>query len=198
LLFIVGIACIGLYCGDWLQRTIYQENASRDFDRAKAQSSDVSMADQPIPLRTAGAKRGISVPPRRASAGAVIGRLSLPRLHLTAMVREGVDSKTLRIAAGHIPSTALPGQPGNVGVAGHRDTLFRGLKDVRTNDEILFATIHGDYIYKVESLRIVTPNNVGVLAVSSEDVLTLVTCYPFYYVGNAPRRFIVRARQVSP
>jgi sortase A len=83
-------------------------------------------------------------------------------------------------------------------VAGHRDTFFRGLKDVKTKDEIDFSTLRGDFKYEVESLIVVEPSNVGVLAPSAENVLTLVTCYPFSYIGEAPKRFIVRARQVSP
>jgi sortase A len=92
----------------------------------------------------------------------------------------------------------LPGQPGNVGLAGHRDTLFRPLKDLRIKDEIQFSTLSGDFKYEVESLTVVDPNNVGVLAPSHENVLTMVTCYPFFYIGAAPKRFVVRARQVSP
>ena len=113
------------------------------------------------------------------------------------MVREGIDRDSLQLAIGHIPATALPGQAGNVGVAGHRDTFFRGLKDLRTKDEIQFSTLSGDFKYVVESLIIVEPDDVGVLAPSSEKVLTLVTCYPFSYFGSAPKRFIVRAMQVS-
>jgi sortase A len=128
----------------------------------------------------------------------IIGRLSVPRLHLSAMVREGIDGHTLRLAVGHIPSTALPGQAGNVGVAGHRDTFFRGLKDLRTADEIQFSTSRGKFFYEVESLMIVEPDNVDVLAASDANVLTMVTCYPFSYIGNAPKRFVVRARQVLP
>ena len=114
------------------------------------------------------------------------------------MVREGIDRNTLLLAVGHIPATALPGQAGNVGVAGHRDTFFRGLKDLKNGDEIQFATLRGDFKYVVESLMIVEPDNVRVLAPSSENVLTMVTCYPFSYIGTAPRRFVVRARQVLP
>jgi len=117
---------------------------------------------------------------------------------LSAMVREGIDRKTLQLAIGHIPATALPGQAGNVGVAAHRDTFFRGLKDLKTGDEIQFSTLSGDFKYVVESLIVVEPDNVEALAPSSDNVLTLVTCYPFFYVGAAPKRFIARARQVSP
>jgi len=119
-------------------------------------------------------------------------------LLLSAVVVEGVDKTALRRAVGHIPGTALPGQAGNVGVAGHRDTFFRPLKDLKVKDEIRFSTLKGDFKYEVESLRIVDPANVGVLAPSAQNVLTMVTCYPFYFVGPAPKRWIVRARQVSP
>jgi sortase A len=133
-----------------------------------------------------------------AGTKGLIGRVEIPRLLLSAIVVEGVGRTTLRRVVGHIPGTALPGEPGNVGLAGHRDTLFRSLKDLKINDEIQFSTLHGDFKYTVESLIVVEPDNVGVLADSSENVLTLVTCYPFFYVGPAPKRFVVRARQVPP
>jgi sortase A len=116
---------------------------------------------------------------------------------MSMMVREGVDRKTLRLAVGHIPGTALPDHLGNVGVAGHRDTFFRRLEDVKAKDEIDFSTPQGDFKYEVESWTLVDPADVAVLAPSSEKLLTMVTCYPFHYVGNAPKRFIVRARQVA-
>jgi sortase A len=112
------------------------------------------------------------------------------------VVVEGIDKTTLRRAVGHIPGTALPGHPGNVGLAGHRDTFFRSLKDLKIDDEVELSTLAGNFKYEVESLRVVDPENVGVLAQSGHNVLTLVTCYPFYYVGPAPMRWIVRARQV--
>jgi sortase A len=133
-----------------------------------------------------------------AARGGLIGRLVIPHLLLSAVVVEGIDKSTLRRAVGHIPGTALPGQPGNVGLAGHRDTLFRPLKDLRIRDEIQFSTLNGDFRYIVESLVVVDPNDVGVLAPSSENMLTLVTCYPFFYIGAAPKRFVVIARQAPP
>jgi sortase A len=128
---------------------------------------------------------------------ALIGRLEIPRLRLTVMVREGADEHTLRLAVGHIPGTALPGRKGNVGLAGHRDTFFRALRDIQTDDAIDFQTANGTYRYLVESTKIVGPRDVGVLAASGGETLTLVTCYPFYYVGSAPKRFIVRATRVT-
>jgi sortase A len=127
----------------------------------------------------------------------VIGRLRIPRLKLSVMVREGADERTLSRAVGHIPGTALPGVMGNVGLAGHRDTFFRALRNIREDDTIEFETTRGAYRYIVKSTQIVGPRDVSVLAASGGENLTLVTCYPFYYVGSAPKRFIVRAAQVA-
>jgi sortase A len=127
----------------------------------------------------------------------VIGRLSIPRLQLAVMVREGAGSGTLERAVGHIPGTAMPGKPGNVALAGHRDTFFRPLRNIQKNDTINLETERGTYRYQVESTQIVGPRDVGVLAAANHQSLTLVTCYPFYYVGSAPKRFIVRAVQVN-
>jgi sortase A len=128
----------------------------------------------------------------------LLGRLKIPRLHVAAMVREGADSGTLRTAIGHIPGTALPGKAGNVGLAGHRDTFFRALRNIEKDDTIDFETDSGTFRYAVQSTRIVSPRDVSVLSAAGGRTLTLVTCYPFYYVGSAPKRFIVRAMQVTP
>jgi LPXTG-site transpeptidase (sortase) family protein len=113
------------------------------------------------------------------------------------MVREGAGATTLDLALGHIPGTALPGQPGNIGVAGHRDSLFRGLGRIHKTDRIEFQTLTGDYQYEVESTSVVKPQTVSVLDPGQYPEITLVTCYPFRYVGSAPDRFIVKARLVS-
>ena len=133
--------------------------------------------------------------PPPAAAGGLIGRLEIPRLGLSAIVMEGTSTTTLRRAVGHIAGTALPGQPGNVGISGHRDTFFRPLRNIRRNDIITLTTLLGEYRYRVMSTRIVRPNNVAVLDATEDDTLTLVTCYPFYFVGPAPSRFIVRAER---
>jgi sortase A len=128
---------------------------------------------------------------------AIIGRLEIPRLRLRVMVREGADERTLHRAVGHIPGTALPGRKGNIALAGHRDTFFRELRNIKENDAIDLQTENGTYRYTVESTEIVGPRDVGVLAAAGSPTLTLVTCYPFYYVGSAPKRFVVRATQVG-
>ncbi len=180
-LFACAILLLG-YCGFALADAwTFQRRESKDLDRR--------LHDQ----RTASV--GTTQPAPAPAADGLIGRIEIPRLLLSAVVVEGIDKTTLRRAVGHIPGTALPGQAGNVGVAGHRDTFFRGLKDLRMKDEIQFSTLNGDFQYVVESLIIVEPDNVGVLAPSSGNILTLVTCYPFFYIGTAPKRFVVRARQ---
>jgi sortase A len=108
-----------------------------------------------------------------------------------------VAARTLRRAAGHIPGTGLPGQPGNIGISGHRDTFFRPLRNIRQDDVITLTTVAGIYSYRVVSIWIVTPSDASVLDPSADEVLTLITCYPFYFVGPAPERFIVRAVRVT-
>jgi sortase A len=133
--------------------------------------------------------------PQAADAG-LIGRIEIPRLGLSVMVMEGTTGTVLRHAVGHIQGTALPGQPGNVGLSGHRDTFFRPLRKIQRNDIITLTTLAGEYRYRVVSIRVVSPSDVSVLEKGSSEVLTLVTCYPFYFVGPAPNRFIVRAERV--
>jgi sortase A len=135
--------------------------------------------------------------PKRAPDSPRIGRISIPRLNVTAIVEEGTDDETLTRAVGHIPGTALPGANGNVAIAGHRDSFFRSLKDLRETDTIDFETLGGTFHYRVDQITIVDPKNVSVIAPTPEKTLTIVTCFPFRFIGPAPRRFIVRARQVS-
>ncbi len=134
----------------------------------------------------------VVVPPR---PGEPIGRLEIPRLHVSAMVLEGTTSKVLRVAAGHVTGTALPGAAGNVAIAAHRDTFFRALRDVRDKDLILVTTPYGTFRYVVEATEIVNPTDVEVLRRTHHPELTLVTCYPFIYIGAAPKRFVVHAQQ---
>ena len=142
-----------------------------------------------------------SVDPRRHTRvlrrGDVIGELEIPRLHLSVVVFEGDDAGILRLGAGHIPDTALPPGSGNIGIAAHRDTYFRPLRQVRVNDVIAMKTPAGESRYAVTETKIVQPTDIGVLARAPGRDLTLVTCYPFYYIGSAPERFIVHARKVG-
>jgi LPXTG-site transpeptidase (sortase) family protein len=126
-----------------------------------------------------------------------IAALSIPRVHLSAIVLEGSDARTLRRGPGHVENTALPGNSGNVVIAGHRDTFFRPLRDVHTGDDVFDETRHGTVRYRVGSLRGVKASDLSVLEPTDEATLTLVTCYPFWVLGNAPDRFIVTAARVD-
>jgi len=173
LVLMIGFVCLGVWGWSLVRRAIYQDSESEAFD-AQVHHAAPALA-----------------------AGAPIGRLVIKRLHLRAMVEEGTDDHTLDVALGHVKGTAMPGQTGNIGIAGHRDTLFRCLRDIAKGDQIVLQTTRGNYTYHVERIGIVTPKDVDVLAPSPYAAMTLVTCYPFRYVGAAPDRFIVRARLVS-
>jgi len=161
-----------------------QRAANRVLDRQRTRGSE-SLQAPPVP-RTL-----VIVPPR---SGEPVGRIEIPRLHLSVMVLEGSAPKILRVAAGHIHGTALPGTRGNIGIAAHRDTFFRPLRELRQNDEILVTTSYGTFRYVVDGIEIVDPSDVQVLHQTNDPQLTLVTCYPFSYIGSAPKRFIVHAR----
>jgi sortase A len=132
-------------------------------------------------------------PPPPPAAGTMLGRLSAPSVKLSTVVLEGSDDKTLSRGSGHIEDTPVPGQPGNVGIAGHRDTIFRALRNIHVGDTLEYQTADRLYRYRISKTMIVGPDDVYVLDPTPEPALTLVTCYPFEFIGHAPRRFIVRA-----
>lgn len=135
-------------------------------------------------------------PPAPLVEGGVLGEIQVPRLHLKAIVVEGDSNTILRRAVGHIPETALPGEPGNVALAGHRDTFFRPLRNIRLGDSITLQTSNGAFQYLVESTEIVPATAVEILDATPRRTLTLITCFPFDYVGPAPKRYVVRAREL--
>jgi sortase A len=135
--------------------------------------------------------------PHPVIKGGVIGEVEVPRLGLKAIVVQGDSPRILRRAVGHIAETALPGESGNVALTGHRDSFFRPLRNIRVGDAIALKTRDGDFQYQVESTAVVPPSDVQVLRASGGRTLTLITCFPFYYVGSAPNRFVVRAREVE-
>jgi sortase A len=136
-------------------------------------------------------------PHPRIDVGSAIAALSIPRLQLSAMVLHGSDARTLQHGPGHLEHTAVPGDGGNVVIAGHRDSFFRPLRHIQLGDDIFLETRGGRFHYRVTSLRVVGPREVSVLAPTDEEVLTLVTCYPFGVLGHAPDRFIVRAVRIA-
>lgn len=132
-----------------------------------------------------------------AAAGDLVGRIDIPRLNVSAMVMEGTGTATLRRGVGHIPGTALPGEYGNVGLSAHRDTFFRPLRNIQRNDVVTLTTLLGEYRYRVVSTKVVDPNDVTALNSGARQTLTLITCYPFYFVGPARHRFVVRAERIE-
>jgi sortase A len=138
---------------------------------------------------------GLLSEPHILAEGDVIGEIQVPRLGLNAIVVQGDSPANLRRAVGHLSKSALPGEWGNVALAGHRDTFFRTLRDIRLGDEIKFKTRERSFEYLVESIEVVAPTDIRVLKSSTGHDLTLLTCFPFHYVGPAPNRFVVRARE---
>jgi LPXTG-site transpeptidase (sortase) family protein len=170
----VAIGCLGMYGYESVEARRFQSQQAAAFQEAV---------------------KAHAAPSKRVRAGGLVGMLDVPRLQLTTPVVEGDDDRTLKRAVGHLPDTPMPWEAGNSAVAGHRDGLFRPLKDVKVGDEIRFRTTRDEFRYRVTKTSIVLPDDVSVLESTSASSLTLITCYPFYYVGTAPKRFIVQAER---
>ena len=179
LLWSAAALLLGAYAVVYLERHVYQAFEMWSFDR--------TLQRMPAPRAAPAA-----LPP-----GAPIGRIEIPRIGVRAMIVNGTTATTLRRAVGHIEGTPLFGSGGNVGLAAHRDTFFRGLAGIRRGDTIEIDTLQGAYEYVVDATRIVGPDDSAVLDALARPALTLVTCYPFDYVGPAPRRFIVQAYRAA-
>lgn len=178
LLALAGAVLLAFCAATWLEGAAFQAYALRRLDTPRAAPLARHSAGTPLPH-------------------AVVAAIRIPRIGLETIAVEGDDSQALRLGAGHIPGTALPGEPGNVVLAGHRDTVFRGLRNIAAGDRIVLTTPQGAFTYQVQSVQVTTPDDVGVLRPTAESRLTLITCYPFSYLGSAPRRWIVRARLVE-
>jgi sortase A len=166
----LGVLALGYWAWELVSARIYQAQQTRIF------TSKLPSAAALYP-----------------STGSTVALLTIPRLGLESIVVEGAEERELKLGPGHIPGTSLPGGGGNVGMAGHRDTFFRPLRLIRKDDAIKVITHQQEYRYKVVSTKIVAPEDVQVLYPAGHETLTLVTCYPFDFVGAAPKRFIVRA-----
>ena len=171
----LGLACVGAYGYSMMEARSVQRDQRARFEQAAAAKA-----------------------PYVAAPGSLVGMLDVPRLRMSLPVIEGDDDRTLKASVGHLPDTPMPWQAGNSAMAGHRDGLFRPLKGVAVGDEITFRTTTEAIRYRVARTTIVKPDDVSVLAPRSRDTLTLITCYPFSYVGPAPQRFIVHAERISP
>lgn len=189
-LLIMGLSCLAFY--SYEKGISAGHQAAEENELAQSQQSTL---EQRFTSVNVAARRGPAISPssRVAPEGTLIAQITIPSLGLKAMVDEGVSIGTLRKAVGHIPGTALPGEGGNVALAGHRDTFFRKLKGLKPNDVVVLTTTSGEYRYRVQSTQVVDPSDSRVLIQSGRPSLTLVTCYPFHYIGPAPKRFIVKA-----
>jgi sortase A len=174
-LWVIGFSLLGWALAATSMSMVYQARQERAFSSDMRQDPATRAGADPL----------------------VLGRIEIPRIGVTAIVREGDDDATLAIAVGHISGTARPGECGNMALAGHRDSFFRALRGIRRQDTIRFVTPNRSYEYVVDSTEVVTPEDTRVLDPTGDTVLTLVTCYPFKYVGHAPNRFIVRASLVT-
>lgn len=212
-LWLVGIICLTWVASTWLDARQYRAQVRQDLfaqsSVAAARTADTGavLANDPRLAPASPTARDIAAAsftiqdPSESSAAAgpreLRGLIEIPRLGVSAPIATGDDEDTLARAVGHIPGTAYPGEPGNVGLAAHRDGYFRPLEDIKLNDEILIKTMEGTHRYRVLWKQVVEPTEVPVLYPTDKPSLTLVTCYPFRYVGPAPQRLIVRAQRVS-
>jgi sortase A len=199
---IIGSLALGYAAITLLEAKIYQAYETRRFQlvlkASRTSGGDVAPLPSllhPVP-GPEGNRAEVETFATTGAGRSPLGRIEISSIGLAAMILEGVDPKTLRLAVGHIPGTAFPGRRGNVGLAGHRDTFFRALRNIRKDDEIMLETLDGSYRYRVDFTRVVAPEYIAVLNGSDDASLTLVTCYPFSFVGPAPQRFIVRAHRV--
>lgn len=169
-----------------------------EFDQMHGQADLRAQFENELPAELPGdAPQAVLEAYAPASTGKALGRLTSERIGLDVMIAEGIDYETLRRAAGRIPGTARLDSEGNVGIAAHRDTFFRPLRKIEDGDVLEIETYQGHYRYRVDWTAVVDPSDVQFLQASSTSELTLVTCFPFYYVGPAPKRFIVRATRVE-
>ncbi|MGA2113141.1 MAG: class D sortase [Bryobacteraceae bacterium] len=184
-LTVVGTLSLGYCLASLLGAEFYQAREAREFEQELR-----LRADSRVAALTSIAP--VALPARHG----VVGSLQIPRIGVAVMVVEGTDAGDLERAVGHIPGTALPWDSGNVGLAGHRDTFFRPLRSIQRDDYITITTLQGTYRYRVLFASVVRPDDTEVLYPTGHDSLTLVTCFPFEYIGSAPNRFVVRAERI--
>lgn len=200
LLLISGVLLIGFYVGAYLHREIMSRVALKRFESLRPESR-VEKSEGMIPEPTQ--KVDFSLWSRKriqayeesllAHFDPPMALLRISKVGLEVPVLEGTDDMTLDRGVGHIPGTSLPGQEGNIGIAGHRDGFFRVLKDVGPGDMVELVTANRKDSYTIDQIVLVLPNDVSVLRPRAGGSLTLVTCYPFYFIGSAPKRYIVQA-----
>lgn len=202
LLLVLGLVFLAIYGSALLHRHISSGMALRSFEQTKlaavsnanSRAMSQSHKEGDIDIALWSEKRVQAYQESLLNSTDVpIAVLAIQKLHIKAAVFNGTEDLALNRGVGRIIGTAKPGQPGNIGIAGHRDGFFRGLKDAEVGDTIELVTPQRTYSYAIESMQIVNPDDVSVLKPTSRPSLTLVTCYPFYFIGHAPQRYIVHA-----
>jgi sortase A len=195
LLWALGLGCLVTSAGFYLWGIVSARRTVAVFESAIPFAASRSQPDLSLwsPKRIQAWKDSFS-----RAAPEAMAVLRIPKINLEVPVLEGTDDWTLNRAVGHIEDTAAPGGPGNAGIAGHRDGFFRGLKDVVTGDALELKIPQGTTHFRIERIWIVNPDDVSVLDPTPTAAVTLVTCFPFYFVGSAPQRYIVRATIVRP
>ncbi|HTV06978.1 MAG TPA: class D sortase [Acidobacteriaceae bacterium] len=196
---VVGIALVGFYLGVRIQGELSSRLAVLAFQEVQAKSAGPKAASENETVD--GVNVGLWSESRIAAFKQSLAQhfrppeavLRIPSIHLEVPVFDGTNDLILNRGVGRISGTARVGMPGNIGIAGHRDGFFRGLKDIHTGDTLMLVTPNKTEKYVVDDIQIVSPDDVGVLKSGPVSSLTLVTCYPFYFVGSAPRRYIVHA-----
>jgi len=194
----LGIVCLGIYTVLRILGAVGARHELERFERLREAATPRTLPADPSPSRSlwsTGRIRAFRESLKR-DPPAPLAVLRIPRIGLEAPVLEGTDDWTLNRAVGHIDGTAAPGASGNCGIAGHRDGFFRGLKDVAPGDTLELTTLQGNQEYRIQKIRIVQPDDVSVLDPTAQPTLSLVTCYPFYFVGSAPKRYIVSAVRI--
>ena len=185
-LWIAGCCALGYCAFVAVDASVTQAKLARSFQQTQTQSNVTTQSTVSPP---ADYSDKVRVEPETRLAA----RLEIPQIGLSVFVLEGMRSRTLRVGVGHVPGTPWPGQQGNVVIAGHRDTFFRPLRKIEKCDEVSLETPTHTYYYRVSAFEVVDPNDVDELTSNGKDELTLITCYPFYYIGPAPKRFVVHA-----
>lgn len=202
LAWIVGILLVAVWVAAYAHKSVLSRRDLARFEssmRARVTPADVLPGETP-PDKTLWSKERIRAyeASLRQKSSDPLGVLRIPKIGLEVAVLDGTDDFTLNRAVGHIEGTPRPGERGNVGIAGHRDGFFRGLKDVVLGDTMELETLSGKQVYRIEDIWIVNPEDIQVLDPTPGPAITLVACYPFYFVGSAPKRYIVRAVPEEP
>ena len=190
-----GLVCLAYVGAQYIDGRRSSQEALERFAELRATEKPTDSPDLTLwsPQRIAAWQSTLTLP-----RDVPLAVLRIARIHLVVPVLEGTSDVTLNRGVGHIEETAMPGTSGNSGIAGHRDGFFRSLKDVALGDTIELETLQEKQIYRIDRAWIVNPEDVSVLDPTPEQSITLVTCYPFYFVGSAPQRYIVRAVRAEP